>query len=117
LPIAALESFLTKMRSILIFLLTFVLVCASVFVVLVILMQRPSTNAGMGASLGGGAAETAFGSDTTKVLTKWTVSGVIVFFVAAFFLSMLHINSAHRKHNMTGVDLKQIIDLDENSTK
>ena len=39
-----------------------ILVC--IIGVLVILMQRPSANAGMGAALGGGAAETVFGGDS-----------------------------------------------------
>jgi preprotein translocase subunit SecG len=92
-------------------LLTFVLVCTSVFVVLVILMQRPSTNAGMGSALGGGAAESAFGSDTTKVLTRWTVYGIVTFFIVAFVLSMVHISShARGRTKFNDIDLHRIID-------
>ena len=46
------------------------LVC--ILVVLVILMQRPSANAGMGSALGGGAAETVFGGESANVLSKMT---------------------------------------------
>jgi preprotein translocase subunit SecG len=99
------------MRAFFVFLLTFVLVLASVFVVLVILMQKPSANAGMGASLGGGAAESAFGSDTVRVLTKWTVGGIVVFFVASFLLSMLHIGAHGRRHSAgSGISVERIID-------
>jgi protein translocase SecG subunit len=73
-------------------------------------MQKPSANAGMGFSLGGGAAEFAFGSDTAKVLTKWTVSGIATFFIVAFVLSMLHIRAnAHRQSYAEGINLENIV--------
>jgi protein translocase SecG subunit len=109
--------FTAAMESFFISLLTFILVCASIFVVLVILMQKPSANAGMGSSLGGGAAESAFGSDTTKVLTKWTVSGVVIFFTVAFALSMLHIGVNCRAKRDPGINLETIIDGVESSDK
>jgi preprotein translocase subunit SecG len=54
--------------------------------VLVILMQRPSANAGMGASLGGGAAESAFGGEAGNVLTKATTILIITFLVLSLGL-------------------------------
>lgn len=84
------------MFTLFVFLLTFILVCTGVFVVLVILMQRPSVNSGLGSALGGGAAESAFGGETTKVLTRWTIYGTIVFFVASLLLSMAYV--AHNSH-------------------
>jgi preprotein translocase subunit SecG len=92
-------------------LLTFLLVCVSVFVALVILMQRPSSNAGMGAALGGGAAESAFGGDTTKILTKWTVSGSVLFFTLSFALSMMHIgcHGGKRASSADGIKLEKLI--------
>ncbi|MDR3144020.1 MAG: preprotein translocase subunit SecG [Puniceicoccales bacterium] len=95
-------------------LLTFILVCVSVFVILIILMQRPSANAGMGAALGGGAAESAFGSETTKILTKWTVSGMVIFFALSFVLSMMHISCHYGKRTYAdGIKLESLIDGDE----
>ncbi|MDR1457265.1 MAG: preprotein translocase subunit SecG [Puniceicoccales bacterium] len=92
------------------FLLTFILICASIFTTLVILMQRPSANSGMGSSLGGGAVESAFGSDTTKVLTKWTIGGIVTFFIVAFFLSMMQIwANSHKQVKINNIDLKNII--------
>jgi preprotein translocase subunit SecG len=81
--------------------LTLVLVCTSGFIVLVILMQRPSGNAGLGSALGGGAVESAFGGETTKVLTKWTIYGIAVFFIAAMLLSMVYVS---QKNHGTGGD-------------
>lgn len=60
------------------------LVC--ILVVLVILMQRPSANAGMGSALGGGAAETVFGGESANVLTKMTTTLTVILFVLSFGL-------------------------------
>ena len=57
-----------------------------VLVVLVILMQRPSANAGMGAALGGGAAETVFGGESANVLSKMTTTLTVILFVLSFGL-------------------------------
>ena len=60
------------------------LVC--ILVVLVILMQRPSANAGMGSALGGGAAETVFGGESANVLSKMTTVLTVILFVLSFGL-------------------------------
>ena len=60
------------------------LVC--LLVVLVILMQRPSANAGMGSALGGGAAETVFGGESANVLSKMTTTLTVILFVLSFGL-------------------------------
>ena len=62
------------------------LVLLSFFIVLIVLMQRPSANAGMGSSLGGGAAEQAFGAETGNILTRATIWATIGFFLIAFTL-------------------------------
>src|SRR5215217_1199827 len=71
--------------SILLAILTVVLIFVSVFIVLVVLAQK-SKDGGMGAALGGGAAEAAFGADTTNVLSKSTIYAAIIFFALAFSL-------------------------------
>ena len=58
----------------------------SILVVLVILMQRPSANAGMGSALGGGAAETVFGGESANVLSKMTTVLTVILFVLSFGL-------------------------------
>ena len=60
------------------------LVC--ILVVLVILMQRPSANAGMGSALGGGAAETVFGGESANVLSKMTTTLTVILFILSFGL-------------------------------
>ena len=71
--------------GILLGILTFVLILVSLFLVLIVLMQK-SKDGGMGATLGGGAAEAAFGADTTNVLSQATKYSAILFFALTFAL-------------------------------
>lgn len=88
--------------SILIGIFTFVLILVSVFLVLVVLAQKAKTDGGMGATLGGGATEAAFGADTGNVLTKATINAAIVFFVLTFGLYLGHIYVAKHTKNTEG---------------
>lgn len=81
--------------SILLGILTVVLIFVSLFIVLVVLAQK-SKDGGMGAALGGGAAEAAFGADTSNVLSKSTIYAAVIFFVLAFSLYLGRIYE--RKH-------------------
>lgn len=81
--------------SILLGILTFILILVSGFLVLVVLMQK-SKDGGVGAALGGGATEAAFGADTTNVLSKSTIYAAVLFFVLAFVLYLGRIYE--RKH-------------------
>lgn len=93
---------------------TLVLILICVLLVLVILMQRPSADAGMGASLGGGAAESAFGGETGNVLTSVCVKCIVVFFVLTFLLFMGNIyvsKSAENSADASAVpSLSSVID-------
>jgi len=71
--------------SIVLGILTVILIFVSVFIVLVVLAQK-SKDSGMGAALGGGAAEAAFGADTSNVLSKSTIYAAVLFFILAFTL-------------------------------
>ncbi len=83
------------MGSILIGIFTFILVLVCIFMTLVVLMQKPNADAGMGAALGGGAAEGVFGGETGNVLTKVTVRCIILYFVISFglYLAYLYTNA------------------------
>ena len=72
------------------------LILTCVIGVLVILMQRPSANAGMGAALGGGAAESVFGGDSANVLTKVTSFLILLLFVLSFGLYLAFIANERR---------------------
>jgi preprotein translocase subunit SecG len=77
--------------SILIGIFTFVLILISLFLVLVVLAQKAKSDGGMGAALGGGMAEAAFGAETGNVLTKSTINASIAFFILAFFLYLAQV--------------------------
>lgn len=81
--------------SILLNLLTAVLILVSIFLILVVLAQK-AKDGGMGAALGGGAAEAAFGAETGNVLSKSTIYAAILFFILAFTLYLGRIYE--RKH-------------------
>lgn len=58
--------------SLLIGFLTFVLIVVSLFLILLILIQLPKKEAGMGLAFGGGATDALFGAGSGTVLTKVT---------------------------------------------
>jgi preprotein translocase subunit SecG len=70
---------------------TFILIIVSLFMVLLVLMQKAKSDGGLGAALGGGAAEATFGADTGNVLTKGTINAAIAFFVLSLGLYLSHI--------------------------
>lgn len=65
------------------------LVCA--FTILVILMQKPSSNSGLGTAMGGGMAESAFGVQTANVLSRATFWGITLFFILSFLIYLGYI--------------------------
>lgn len=77
--------------NLLIAIFTFVLILVSLFLVLLVLMQKAKNDGGMGAALGGGATEATFGADTGNVLTKATINSAIAFFVLSLMLYLGHI--------------------------
>ncbi len=99
------------MSTLLISLLTLFLLLISAFVILIVLMQKTSQSGGMGAALGGGAAESAFGSDTNNILTKGTVYGIIAFFLVALGLYLLY--QAQSTSATTEVDMNTLITSEE----
>jgi preprotein translocase subunit SecG len=75
---------------------TFILVIVSVFLVLVILAQRAKSDGGVGAALGGGVTEAAFGAESGNVLSRATTYAAVIFFVLSFGLYLGHLHE-HRK--------------------
>ena len=111
LPCFSLYQRFTIMSTLLISLLTLFLLLISAFVILIVLMQKTSQSGGMGAALGGGAAESAFGSDTNNILTKGTVYGIIAFFLVALGLYLLY--QAQSTSATTEVDMNTLITSEE----
>ena len=82
--------------SIVLCILTFALIVLSLFLVLIVLAQKAKSDGGVGAAMGGGMTEAAFGADTSNVLSKATIYAAIAFFVIAFSLYLGRIYE--RKH-------------------
>lgn len=88
--------------SIFLGILIVLLVLLSGFLGLIVLLQRPRADSGMGAALGGGGViEGAFGGDTSNVLTRITSWCLVFFFVGAFvaYLGYIHV---HRSAEAAG---------------
>jgi len=95
------------MLNIVISLLTFVLILISLFLVLVILMQRANSNSGMGSAFGGGVTESAFGAETTNILTRATKWAALAFFILSLVLYLLYMSN-EEIGNTTDSDLPDI---------
>jgi preprotein translocase subunit SecG len=83
--------------SIVIGVLTFILVLTSLFLVMIVLMQRAKTDGGIGAAMAGGATESAFGAETSNVLTGATIKAAVVFFVLSFGLYLANVYQAKHR--------------------
>lgn len=80
--------------SLVIGILTFVLVITSLFLVMVVLMQRAKSDGGIGSAMGGGSMESTFGAETGNVLSGATIKAAIIFFVVSLVLYLAHIYQA-----------------------
>lgn len=76
--------------SLLIGFLTFVLVVTSLLLILLILIQLPKKEAGMGVAFGGGATDALFGAGSGNVLTKVTKYCAGGFLALSLVLSILN---------------------------
>ena len=85
------------MSTFFIIILSITLILISLFSVLIILMQRPSEDAGMGSALGGGAVTSIFGGEAGNVLHRWTIVSTILFFIISFLLSLLYMAREGKK--------------------
>ena len=92
---------LTFTMSILLGILTFILIIVSVLLVLLVLMQKSKSDGGVGAALGGGMTESAFGADTNNVLSKTTINATIVFFVLSF---VLYLGNIYQRNHGASTD-------------
>lgn len=72
---------------------TFILILVSLFLVLVVLMQKAKTDGGV-AAMGGSSMESAFGAETGNVLVTLTKYATITFFTLSFLLYLAHVRQA-----------------------
>jgi len=76
--------------SIIIWLFTFLLVLDCLVLMLLVLIQLPKKEAGMGQAFGGGATDALFGAGSGTALTKMTKYTAGAFFVLTLLISMMY---------------------------
>jgi preprotein translocase subunit SecG len=86
------------MISVLISIGTVVLICVALFLGLIVLAQRAKSDSGM-AAMGGGMMESAFGPDTTNVLSRLTIKAAVAFFVLSL---LLYLGYVYQRTHPTG---------------
>jgi preprotein translocase subunit SecG len=82
--------------SLIIGLLTLVLVLNSLFLILLVLVQLPKKEAGLGMAFGGAATEALFGAGSGNMLTQVTKYATGLFLVLALALSIMRNHEAHK---------------------
>jgi preprotein translocase subunit SecG len=75
--------------SFIIGILTVLLVLNCLLLILLVLIQLPKKDAGVGMAFGGGAADALFGAGSGNALTKITKYATVIFFALALFLGHL----------------------------
>ncbi|HYV32584.1 MAG TPA: preprotein translocase subunit SecG, partial [Candidatus Binatia bacterium] len=75
--------------NIAIWLLTFLLVLDCLVLILLVLIQLPKKEAGLGQAFGGAATDALFGAGSGTALTKMTKYTAGVFFVLTLLISVL----------------------------
>ena len=76
--------------SIIIWLLSFLLVLDALILILLILIQLPKKEAGLGQAFGSGATDALFGAGSGTALTKMTKYAAAGFFVLTLSISVLY---------------------------
>jgi preprotein translocase subunit SecG len=76
--------------KILILLLTFILVVTCLFLCLLVLVQLPKKEAGLGQAFGSGATDALFGPGSGNMLTKLTKWAAAIFFALTLLVWLLH---------------------------
>ena len=79
--------------------LTVFLILDCLFLMLLVLVQLPKKEAGMGQAFGGAATDALFGAGSGNALTKMTKYATVVFFVLTLSLSLLNAAQARGKKN------------------
>jgi protein translocase SecG subunit len=84
--------------------LTVFLILNCLFLMLLVLVQLPKKEAGMGQAFGGAATDALFGAGSGNALTKMTKYATIVFFVLTLSISILNAHQSRaRKSRLESV--------------
>jgi preprotein translocase subunit SecG len=91
-------------------LLVIVHVVVSLFMILVVMMQRPKQE-GLGAAFGGGMTDQLLGAGTTSFLQKATVVLGVLFFLISLILAIL----IGRSNKQQGLDTEQVVPKEQSA--
>ncbi len=91
--------------TIFIWLLTFALVIDCLLLALLVLVQLPKKEAGLGQAFGGAATDALFGAGSGNALTKLTKYSAGAFFVLTLIISILF----NRQNRVGAVDPRQAL--------
>jgi preprotein translocase subunit SecG len=94
--------------SLLIGLLSLVLVLTSLFLILLVLVQLPKKEAGLGMAFGGAATEALFGAGSGNMLTQVTKYAIGVFLVLSLGLAILRNHEAHKSGRGIGKLIEEV---------
>jgi protein translocase SecG subunit len=96
------------MTTFLIGFLTVILVLNCAFLILLVLVQLPKKEAGMGMAFGGAATETLFGSGTGTVLTKATKYSATFYVCLCLFLAIVNSHTRQASESSLETELQRI---------
>lgn len=88
-------------------LLTVILGLDCVLLVLLILIQLPKKEAGLGTAFGGGATDALFGAGAGNALTKITTYATVIFFSLSLVLAVMNANRSYQNKSRMRDVLKQ----------
>lgn len=92
--------------------LLFVLFLNALFLILLILVQLPKKEAGVGMAFGGGAGEALFQGGAANALSKMTTRGTVVFLTLTLVVSVLVSAKAGKD---SGNNIKGLLDEDDST--
>src|SRR5262245_56221347 len=106
--------------NILILLLTFILVVTCLFLCLLVLVQLPKKEAGLGQAFGSGTTDALFGPGSGNMLTKLTKWAAAVFFALTLLVWILHGQVARPKvtdprANLTAAEKAALTPIPQNA--
>lgn len=94
----------------------FLLILVSLFLVLIVLMQRANNDGGLGTAFGSGITESAFGTEAGNVMTKLTRITFVLFAGLAFVLYLAiiaqHSSKAERTESLFDEEAAAMVEQD-----
>jgi len=91
---------------------TVVLVLDSLFLILLVLVQLPKKEAGLGQAFGSSATDALFGAGSGNALTKMTKYSTGIFFVLTLAIYIMYNHQARSRSGAFATKVQQVRDVD-----